>query len=213
VKQRLIILGTRAYAEEVADLVADTGQFELIGFAENWERERAGGDLLGRPIVWVDELAEMARDTQAVCAIGTTQRAQFIEQVRAMGFEFARIRHPSARLSETSSIGPGSILSAGVIVAAHTRLGEHVIVNRGSLIGHHTEIADYVTISPGANIAGRVQIGTRSYIGMGAIVLDGIKIGERALVGAGALVTKDVPDRVQVMGVPARITRENIDAR
>jgi sugar O-acyltransferase (sialic acid O-acetyltransferase NeuD family) len=211
--QRLIILGTRAYAEEVADLAADTGQFELVGFGENWERERAGGDLLGRPIVWVDDLAAMARDTQAVCAIGTTQRWQFVEAVRAMGFEFARLRHPSARLSETSTIGPGSILSTGVIVAAHTRLGAHVIVNRGSLIGHHTEIADYVTVSPGANIAGRVHIGTKSYIGMGAIVLDGITIGERALVGAGALVTKDVPDRVQVMGVPARITRENVDGR
>ena len=212
-KQRLVILGTRAYAEEVADLVADTGQFELVAFGENWERKRAGGELLGLPIVWVGDLAPLARDTQAVCAIGTTQRSQFVGEARAMGFEFARIRHPSARLSETSSIGPGSILSAGVIVAAHTRLGAHVIVNRGSLIGHHTEISDCVTISPGANIAGRVRIGAGSYIGMGAIVLDGITIGERALVGAGALVTKDVPDRVQVMGVPARITRENVDGR
>jgi acetyltransferase-like isoleucine patch superfamily enzyme len=70
-----------------------------------------------------------------------------------------------------------------------------------------------VTISPGANVAGAVTIGEGAYIGMGAIVLDRVTIGAHAVVGAGAVVTKDVPDRVQVMGMPARVIRKNIDGR
>ena len=50
-------------------------------------------------------------------------------------------------------------MSVGVIIAAHTTVGQHVVINRGTLIGHHTTVGDYVTISPGSNIAGAVTIG------------------------------------------------------
>jgi acetyltransferase-like isoleucine patch superfamily enzyme len=65
-----------------------------------------------------------------------------------------------------------------------------------------------VTISPGVNIAGKAKIGDLCYIGMGAVVLDGISIGNNSVVGAGSVVTKDVPDSVQVLGMPARIAKE-----
>jgi sugar O-acyltransferase (sialic acid O-acetyltransferase NeuD family) len=212
-RQRLIVLGTRVFAEEVADLVADCEEYELAAFAENWDRTRCDGQLLGLPIIWVEDLAPLAATHVAVCAIGTTRRAAFVRQVEAMGFRFATVRHPTARVSRTSAVGAGSILSAGVIVAAHTAIGAHVIVNRGSLIGHHTAIGNCVTISPGANIAGRITIGEGTYVGMGAIVLDSLTIGRGSVIGAGSLVTRDVPDNVQVMGAPARVTREGVDGR
>ena len=83
-----------------------------------------------------------------------------------------------------------------------------MIVNRGALIGHHTTIEDYVTLGPGANVAGGCGIGQGTFVGMGAVILDGIRIGAHAVVGAGAVVTRDVPDHVQVMGVPARVIKE-----
>lgn len=212
-KQKLIILGTYAFAEEVADLVGECDEYELVAFGENWEHERCNHTLLGYPIIWVSDLAPLAGTHQAVCAIGTTHRSGFVEQVESMGFQFATLQHPTARVSATATVGAGGILSVGVIIAAHTGLGRHVIVNRGSLIGHHTAIGDYATISPGANIAGQVTIGEGAYIGMGAIILDYIKVGSHSVIGAGAVVTKDVPDNVQVLGVPARITKENIEGR
>jgi hypothetical protein len=48
---------------------------------------------------------------------------------------------------------------------------------------------------------------------MGAIVLDRITIGKQAVIGAGAVVTRDIPDRVQVTGIPAKVTKENIEGR
>jgi len=211
--KRLIILGTGAFAEEVADLVADAEEYRVVGFGENLSREKVPGPLLGLPVHWVDELGARAADCEAVCAIGTTRRRLFTARVEELGLPFARVVHPSARLSRTARIGPGTILSVGVVVAAQTRLGRHVIVNRGSLIGHHTRIGDHTTVSPGANIGGRVAIGEGTYVGMGAIVLNDLRIGSGAIVGAGAVVTRDVPDRVQVMGVPARVTREGVDGR
>jgi acetyltransferase EpsM len=209
----LVVLGTSLFVPEVVDLAADTGRYDVRAFIENQDREKTRQPFLGRPVVWIDEAGALATAHEAVCGLGTTHRKAFIETAAAMGFRFARIIHPGARVSSTSEVGEGSILSVGVIVAAHTRLGRHVIVNRGTLIGHHTTVHDFVTISPGANVAGAVTIGEGAYIGMGAIVVDRVTIGAHAVVAAGAVVTRDVPDRVQVTGHPARVIREGVDGR
>jgi len=210
---RLIILGTHLFAEEVADLVSECAEYDLVAFAENWDRERCGRALLGQPIYWVEDLASLAATHEAVCAIGTTRRSGFVQQVAAMGFRFATIRHPTAHVSATSRVGAGTILSAGGIIGAHTTLGQHVIVNRGALIGHHTVVDDFVTISPGANIAGCVRVGSGTFIGIGAVILDRVTVGSNAVVGAGAIVARDVPDNVQVMSVPARVVRTDVEGR
>lgn len=210
-KSKLIILGTRAFAEEVADLVSDCAEYELAAFAENWERERCARPLLGHPVIWVDDLAPLASSHQAVCAIGTPRRSLFVGQAEQLGFRFATVRHPTARVSRTVTVGVGSIVSAGVVVATQTAIGRHVIINRGSLIGHHTRIGDYVTISPGANIAGSVEIGAGTYIGMGGVISDHVKVGAQCMVMAGAVVVKDVPDHSQMGGVPARVIKTGIE--
>lgn len=211
-RRSLLILGTRMFALEVADLVAETPGLRLSGFVENWEREQCAQSIAGLPVIWVDDLPRHVNGHSAVCGLGTTKRQRFVEQVAAH-VPFATVVHPTARVSQTSTLGEGTIVSVGAIIASHTKLGRHVIVNRGALIGHHAVIGDYVTIGPGANIAGATHIGAGAYIAMSATVIDRVKIGAHAVIGAGAVVTKDVPDRVQVVGVPARIVRENIDGR
>lgn len=209
--QKLAVMGTSLFATEVVDLAEDTGLFEVACFIENWDREKTKQPFMGRPVIWIDDAASLVSTHLAVCSLGTTKRKGFILDVHELGFKFATIVHPTARVSKMSSVGEGSVISAGTIVASQTKIGRHVILNRGCLIGHDTIINDYVTVSPGANVAGVVNVGESSYIGLSATILDRINIGAGSLVGAGALVTKDVPDRVQVMGVPAKIVKENID--
>jgi sugar O-acyltransferase (sialic acid O-acetyltransferase NeuD family) len=189
------------------------GDFQLAGFVENMDKEKCKEKLDGLPIFWVDDLNSMANTHWAVCGLATTHRTIYIEQVANIGIRFATLISPSARISSKSQVGEGTIVSPGVIIASHTTLGRHVLVNRGVLIGHHTEISDYVTIQPGANIAGVCKIGEAAYIGMGAVVLDHVTIGAHSIVGAGAVVNKDVPDHVQVVGVPARIVKQNISGK
>jgi acetyltransferase EpsM len=207
---RLLILGTRLLAEEVTDLASDAG-LEVVGYVENLDRERCAAPLLGLPVHWIDDAAVLAADHVAVCALTTTTRSRYVEQAAALGFRFGKVVHPTARISRTSAVGDGAILSAGVIVASHTTLGSHVVANRGVLVGHHTQIGDFVTLQPGANVAGACRIGAGVYIGMGAIVLERRTVGAGSVIGAGAVVTRDVPRNVQVLGVPARIVKEGVD--
>ena len=211
--QPLLILGTRTFAVEVADLVSEIPAFRTDAFVENMEPKRSQETLEGVRILWVNEVAKLANSHSAVCGLSTTFRSRFIKLVAAYGIKFATLVHPSARISPKSSLGEGTIISVGAIIASHSHLGRHVIVNRGALIGHHTDIGDYVSIQPGANIAGACHIGEAAYIGIGAVVIDHITIGSHSVVGAGAVVTKDVPDNVLVVGMPAKIMKENIKGK
>jgi acetyltransferase EpsM len=207
----LLILGTRTFAEEVADLATTIPGMRVAGFVENMDRQRCHQPLEGLPVYWIEEVGPLANSHRAVCALSTTLRSRFVEQAAQKGLAFATLVHPAATVSKKTDVGEGAILSAGSVVGSHSVLGAHVIVNRGALIGHHTTIGPFCSIQPGANIAGACAIGESTYVGMGAVILDHITIGSHAVVGAGAVVTRDVPDHVQVMGVPARVVKENIE--
>jgi len=59
-------------------------------------------------------------------------------------------------------------------------------------------------------VGGNTRVDDAVYVGIGATVLNGVSVGTGSVIGAGAVVTRDVPDRVQVMGVPARVVKEDI---
>ncbi|MBP5383388.1 MAG: sugar O-acetyltransferase [Lachnospiraceae bacterium] len=53
-----------------------------------------------------------------------------------------------------------------------------------------------------------IRIGNKVWIGSGAIITKGVTIGEGSIVAAGAVVTRDVPARVVVGGVPAKVLKQ-----
>ena len=209
----LLILGTRTFAEETADVASEIAGVQVVGFVENMDRQRCKEKLNGLPIIWVDELAELSETHQVICGLGTTHRSRYVEQVAQFKVSFATLVHPSARISGTSSVGEGSFISSGAIVAARTQVGKHVVLNRGALVGHHSQVGSFATVGPGANIAGNSRVGEGTYIGISAVVLDHISVGCHSVVGAGAVVTRDVPDNVQVVGVPAKIVKRDIEGK
>ena len=115
----LAILGTHTFAEEVADLVEQIGEHEVVAFVENWDRERAGRTLAGRPVIWVDELAEHAGEWSAVCAIGSPERRGYVEQWPGSASAFATVVHPAAVVAPSARLGAGCIVSPGVVIGAH----------------------------------------------------------------------------------------------
>lgn len=207
-RKKIIILGAGNFAEEILELTKESGFHDIACFVEGIDQIHCGKEIAGIPIVWIDELAKFDNSHALICGIGSPKRKNIIEKALQYNLEYINVINPSARISSSVQMGKDIIISAGTIIAAGCSLGNHVLINRAVVIGHHVSINDFVTISPGANIGGRATIGKGTYIGMGSIVLDHISIGRNVIVGAGAVVTKDVPDNVQVMGIPARITKE-----
>jgi len=204
---KILILGAGVYAEEVADLVFDCEGYQLVGFIDEFNPPGAGVKKMNLPVMTLGEAVEFSESQYIVCGVGGSKREAFILRAIGLGFRFVALVHPASVVSKSAVIGMGTAIRAGCVVAANVRIGQHVMINRGCLIGHDVVIGDFTSLGPGVNIAGKTVIGTATEIGMGAIIIDNVRIGEHAFIGAGSLVTRDVPDLVQVVGMPAQVIR------
>lgn len=189
----IVILGAGYFAVEVTDLARDNGLY-IVGYFVN----DLNGRLLCRPIL--EKIP-----APAIGAIVSPKRRTFIE---SLDCKFTSLIHYSASVSTTVEMDLGVIINRLVVISAYAKIGKHTIINRSASIGHHVEIGDFCTIGPGVNIAGNVQIQEGAVIGMGANILEGRTIGKDSLVGAGAVVTRDIPDGVKAIGIPAKWTSQ-----
>ena len=99
----------------------------------------------------------------------------------------------------------------GKIVDWLSERAEVVVRFQGGHNAGHTLVIDGQTYKLSLLPSGVVRpgklsiIGNGVLIGAGAKVLGNIKIGDCARIGAGSVVVHDVPARVTVVGVPARV--------
>ncbi len=118
-----------------------------------------------------------------------------------------------------SHLRPGAHLEAGVQMGnfgevKNARLGKGTKMHHFSYIGD-AQLGQRVNIGAGTitlNYDGvrknRTEIGDDAFIGSDTLLRAPIKVGARAVTGAGSVVTKDVPDDMLAVGVPARIRKK-----
>jgi len=131
--------------------------------------------------------------------VATELTARFAEK------EWPALRHPSARFDSAScTLGPGSVLCAGVIATVNVHFAPFCLVNLACTLGHEARVGRGAVLNPTVNISGGVELGDRVLVGTGAQVLQYLRVGNDASVGAGAVVTRDVEAHTTVVGVPAK---------
>lgn len=200
----LVILGAGGHAKVAVDACRVAG----IAVRGLLDRDSRGvTSVLGATVLGDDSLlAELAASCDFHVAITDAKtRLRLADQVIALGGALGTIRHPGAIASEAAEIGPGGMLAAGSVVNPGAHLGRCVIVNTAASVDHDCDLGDGVHVAPGARLAGAVVCGKAAFIGAGAVILPGVTIGAGATVGAGAVVTRDAPDGVTLVGVPARV--------
>jgi sugar O-acyltransferase (sialic acid O-acetyltransferase NeuD family) len=201
---RLIIIGAGGHGRVVADaaLAASTDLFAFVDSNPNAET------LKGIP-VYNSLTAAIAdneyEDPHFIVAIGDNEaRTRKYSHALAAGLQPTSVIHPAATVSESAYIAPGSFVAAQAVVNSDASVGENAIVNTAAIVEHDCVVGSHTFIAPAAVLCGSVRVGAHSFISANATLIPNVRLGERVLVAAGAVVTKNFPDEVRLMGIPAR---------
>ena len=207
-RPRLLIYGASGHGKVVADAALGSGCYEVMGFVDD-DRAKWGQTVLGLPVLGGAEcLGTVGRGAVLALGIGSNERRKkLFEDLAEQGVTCATIIHRSAVIASGAQLGAGTFVGPLALVHTDARVGRGCIINSGAIVEHDNVLGDWVHVGPGSSLAGNVRVGTGTQIGMGAQVLPGVSLGEWAVVGAGGVVTRDLPDHVVVIGVPARVKR------
>lgn len=206
----IIIYGGGGHCKVLIELLQAVGA-EILAVID----DRAKGDaerLLGIAVISPCDAVENYLQPGCVSglvAIGHNQtRAEKAAWLESHGVELATVVHPSAVVSPSAVLGRGSQVISGAVINAEARFGANCIVNTNSVVEHDCVVGDSVHIAPGAVVGGGARIGEGSQVSIGVRVLPLVEIGADTMIGAGAVVTKNLPDGVTAVGVPARILKK-----
>jgi len=173
--------------------------------------EAAGWQVLGHvdpdPPDGVTTIESIPQGAAVFVAIGDNKiRAEVTGTLLQHGRSLARIAHPSACISPSAQLGPGSYVAELAAVRTNAILGEGVVVQAGGVVSHDCTIAPFASFGPNSAAASKVTVGQRTVIGTGAVIAPALTIGDDCTVAAGAAVFRNADDNRTLVGNPARAT-------
>lgn len=202
-----VVIGSGDHGAVAVRILQAAGH-DVIGFLDE-DPQQHGRAVDGMPVLggtaWLD--GNPAGMTAFVAIGDNAARTRIARALRDRGVTVENAVHPSAVVMAGSHLGSGIFLGPTAVVVTGTRIEDDVIVNTAATIDHGCTLRAGAHLAPGVHAAGRVTVGRESLIGVGATLSTGVRVGDSSVVGAGAVVLEEVPDRVVVAGVPARVFR------
>ncbi|MDM5190874.1 acetyltransferase [Bacillus sp. DX4.1] len=206
--KQIALIGQGGHAKVITDMIhANTGYQIVAVFDDKYENlSRKQGVCYG-PISSIKKVIEEI-GFKLVIAIGNNAvRKRIVQQLGLEDESYETIIHPTAVVSQSASVGVGTVIMPNAVINADTVVESHVIVNTAAVIEHDNHIGDFAHISPNATLTGTVFVNEGTQVGAGAIVIPNRKIGEWSIIGAGATVIHDIPSFCTAVGSPARVIK------
>ena len=211
---KILIYGSSGFAKEVAFLIEDINrrkkEYEILGYLDD-NPANHGKIVYNYPVLGdQDYLNHILEPVNLVIGIGNPRlKEKIVSKLQKFSnIIYPILVHPNVIISKSVKFLPGTIITAGNIFTVDIEIGKHVTINLDCTIGHDTVIEDYVTLAPSVNVSGNVYIECLCDIGTGTQIIQGKRIGADSIIGAGSVVTKDIPQKVVAVGVPAKAIKE-----
>jgi sugar O-acyltransferase (sialic acid O-acetyltransferase NeuD family) len=209
----MLIIGAKGFAKELLEAICQTGADERVAFYDDVSDDLP--ELLFGTYTIIKNLEDAEKylksgDGRFALGVGNpVLRYKLSEKFEAIGGELSSVVSPFARIGRwKNSIGAGSNILSNAVIESNNKIGAGNLIHVNALISHDVTTGKFCEISPSANLLGGVSVGDFCSIGAGAQILPRVKIGRNVTVGAGAVVTKDVPDNLLVVGVPAKMVKK-----
>lgn len=208
----MLVIGAKGFAKEVLNMLLLKGELENLVFYDDVNLDDC--DLLFDQFPIIRSMAEVENyfkhiDNRFTLGVG-------FPKVRfGLYNKFLALKaKPYTLISPNSDLGDFDVhIAEAVTIGYHCAISNSVSVGKGSLInaktviGHDTRIGEFCEICPSVNLGGHVEIGDFSFVGTGVIVYPEVKIGKNVSITAGSIIRKNVPDNAMVHGIDGKVIR------
>lgn len=182
----------QAFAETLID-TPEIGQMARVDLAATMERDPACHRAI-EPLLYFKgyQAIQTHRFAHAMLKAGRRDFALYLQSRASQVFQV--------------DINPAVPMGKGIMLDHGTGL----VIGETAVVGDNVSMLQNVTLG-GTGKSDRdrhPKIGNGVLIGAGAKVLGNIRIGDCSRIGAGSVVLKEVPPRVTVAGVPAKVIGE-----
>lgn len=140
-------------------------------------------------------------------------RKILFEKVKKDGYSFANIISDSSVISPSAQIGKGVIIQSFCQISANTIIEDNVFLNYSCVVGHDCMIKKNSFLSVRTGVLGGSTIGENCFFGAGSILKDHITVNDWCVVGMNSVVTKNIESEKIVIGIPAKVVKDNIDKK
>lgn len=208
----MLIIGAKGFAKEVLQIFMDKRFSGKIAFYDDVNDVISGLLYHQFPILKNEyEVIAFFKANGNAFTIGIgspASRFKLYKKFVDLGGDYTSSISPLAQIGSYGvTIGKGSNILSQAIFSNSSQIGMGCIVYYNVIITHDCEVGDFVALSPNAVLLGRCKIGSFSQIGANATILPNITIGKNVIIGAGSVVTKDIPDNVVAVGIPAKVIK------
>lgn len=207
-KKNVILIGAGGYSKSVLDSL-NTAEYQMFAFIDERKdlKEHLGFPVIGNDFCDINN----KNDYVYFVSIGNNERRKiWFDKLIENKLEIINVIDETAIISKKAEIGIGCFVGKMAIINSCSSIGDNTIINTKSLIEHGCTVGDHVNISTGSIINGDVIVGNGSTLYSGTVVIGQKRVGSWTITGAGTIVTKDLPDNVLAVGVPAKIVKRNI---
>lgn len=196
----VIVIGAGGHAAEIDEYIkynnmhSNEEGLHVIGFLDD-NPESYARYKFSAPLIGSASHHEVVKNHSYILGIaGIQYRRVFVERYLAGGARFVSLIHCGSYISDSATIGKGSIIGPNVNIGPNVKVGSYTLVNSRCSLGHDTLIGDFNFISPNTCLSGFTKVGDDNLFGINSATLPGIKIGNGNKISAGMIIDTNIGD-------------------
>ncbi|MDY2984830.1 MAG: acetyltransferase [Synergistes jonesii] len=210
-KEDIAIYGAGGFARETLWLLESflNEKYNVTAFVvDDGYYEAAPKELCGKPVYSEGFLLSSKSRLAVALAFGQPEgRKRTFNKLKNgnKNLFFPVLVHPTTILAPDVEIGEGTIIRGSGLLSVGVKVGRGVLINGSNNLGHDVIVEDFCSIMPRCTISGNVTIGECTSIGATSFIIEKKHIGRESIIAPGSIVLKSFPDKVTVMGNPAKV--------
>ena len=156
-KKKIILIGCGGHAKVCADVVLNSGKFQIAGVVCDEKK-----NVLNLPQIGTDKNLKILKKkyNYALITIGQIKNYQkrlgVLKKLKKLDFKIPVIISKQAITSKSAKIKSGTIVMDRAVIHQDVNIGENCIINTGAIIEHDVIIGSNSHISTGAIVNGGV---------------------------------------------------------